>query len=80
MNKCIIKRKRVYEIISTQILNHFTFISFLFQPYIEIVLGKKFTNADGFLGLHDPEAAELRKWVDFVYSQVKLSYDLDCFK
>ena len=60
--------------------NSLSFHIFLFQPYIEIVLGKKFTNADGFFGLHDPEAAELRKWVDFVYSQVKLSYDLDFFK
>ncbi|KAI5075251.1 hypothetical protein GOP47_0009327 [Adiantum capillus-veneris] len=39
------------------------------MPYIEIVLGNKFSRVEGFAGLHDPEASELRKWVDFVQSQ-----------
>lgn len=39
------------------------------MPYIEIVLGNKYARVEGFVGLHDPEAAELRKWIDFVHSQ-----------
>jgi hypothetical protein len=57
----------------TELFSIPSYLCLLFQPYIEIVLGKKFTDADCFLGLHDPEAAELRKWVDFIYSQVHLT-------
>lgn len=39
------------------------------MPYIEIILGNKFAHMEGLSALRDPEAAELRKWVDFVYSQ-----------
>ncbi|KAH6559538.1 hypothetical protein KP509_1Z004100 [Ceratopteris richardii] len=39
------------------------------MPYIEIVLGNRFARLEGFTGIHDQEAADLRKWIDFVQLQ-----------
>ncbi|MCO5578179.1 hypothetical protein L7F22_032017 [Adiantum nelumboides] len=47
------------------------------MPYIEIVLGNKFARVDGYAGLHDQEATELQKWVDFVQSQAGSSVSDD---